>query len=403
MRLVLAVSLAALFGCGGGGSAQPETPRVETPKAVAEFTTIDLNTIDNYARPTLPAHFNRQVLADDNSPETNRLEDKIATLGRVLFYDKRLSTNDTVACASCHRQSNGFTDSQRFSKGVDGSTLTSAHSMRLANLRFFKPGSMFWNRRATSVEALVSEPLQAPSEMGWDSAAGGMPALLTKMRSLSYYPPLFAFAFGDGSISEQRVQNALAQFLRAMVSYNSRWDIGYAQIYKPDKDERLLLMENLPNLTEQENTGRMRFMARGVNNMGLGCAECHVPPTFGLVADSKSNGLDPDETTVFKVPSLRNAAITGPYMHDGRFATLVEAIRHYQSPKMGPALDRRLKKAILIPESPFSANLVPTGFEVPQGIGFGGEADIEAIAAFLATLTDSTLLTDPRFSDPFRR
>ena len=86
-----------------------------------------------------------------------------------------------------------------------------------------------------------------------------------------------------------------------------------------------------------------------------------------------------------------------------RFATLVEAIRHYQSPKMGPALDRRLKKAILIPESPFSANLVPTGFEVPQGIGFGGEADIEAIAAFLATLTDSTLLTDPKFSDPFRR
>jgi cytochrome c peroxidase len=124
----------------------------------------------------------------------------------------------------------------------------------------------------------------------------------------------------------------------------------------------------------------------GVADGGAGCSACHLPPTFALAADSRSNGLDPGETRLFKAPSLRSAGLTGPYMHDGRFDTLAEVIDFYdRGVDDGPALDPRLRQG-----------------GGPQRLGLGA-ADRAAVVAFLLTLNDPVLTTDPRFGDPFRR
>jgi cytochrome c peroxidase len=377
MASTLAVVLAA---CSSGGSAQPTA----TPAGVAEFTTIDFGNVANYSAPKLPAYFDRTVAALDNSPAVNAIDDRVATLGRVLFYDLRLSTNDRASCASCHQQSLGFTDSMRFSNGISGAATTDFHAMRLGNLRYWQPGSTFWDRRVASVEAQASNPFHSLVEMGWGGPAGGMDALIRKMGATAYYPDLFAWSFGSSTITEARIQRALAQFVRAMISSSSRWDQGYARVFSPTAPDRALNLD-LPNFTRQENRGRQLFMT-GVGQGGAGCSSCHVPPTFALTADSRSNGLDAGETRLFKAPSLRNVGLTGPYMHDGRFATLAEVIDFYDAGiQEGPALDHRLRQA-----------------RAPQRLNLDAE-DRAALVAFLMTLTDRALTTDARFGDPFRR
>jgi cytochrome c peroxidase len=384
-----------LAGCGGGGSegatgvntmpaAMNPTPLPPTSyPAVAQFLDLDLAAPANYANPALPAHYDARAFADDNTPAGEPIDDRIATLGRVLFHDRRLSVNDTISCASCHRPEHGFSDPLRFSVGVAGTQFTAAHSMRLGNVRFFRPGSMFWDKRAATLELQATEPIRHPVEMGFDAANGGIEALLAKMGALAYYPELFSFAFGDPAVTVARIQRALAQFQRSMISSASRWDTAYAMVYDPAAPDRGLERE-APGLTEQENRGRALFIlppGRG----GLGCAGCHVPPTFGLAANSLSNGLDAGETRNFKSPSLKNVALGGPYMHDGRFATLAEVVEHYDSGvKDGPALDNRLRG----PGGPRVLNL--------------SAADKAALVAFLRTLDDPQLGNDPRFSNPFR-
>ncbi|WP_404368053.1 cytochrome-c peroxidase [Sphingomonas sp. MMS24-J45] len=407
--LLLSCALAPLLtlaACGGGGTGTtattaavattpspapaPATPTPSpaatsaTPTGVADFTTVDFAAIANYASPTLPAYYDATVAADDNTPAGNAITDRVATLGRVLFYDKRLSTNDTTSCASCHQQANGFTDPRRFSTGVSGAAFTTAHAMRLGNIRYYRPGSMFWDKRAASVEAQASQPIQNVIEMGWDGAAGGLPALITKMNATSYYPDLFTFAFGSATITEARIQQALAQFERAMVSAGSKWDTGYATVFSATAPNRNLNVD-LANFSAQENRGRTLFMT-GPGAGGAGCAACHVPPTFALAPNSQSNGLDAGETIVFKSPSLKNVAIVGPYMHDGRLATLADVVEHYNSGvQNGPALDNRLR---------------PGG--VPQRLNLS-VADKAALVAFMQTLTDTNLVVDPKFSNPFKK
>jgi cytochrome c peroxidase len=291
----------------------------------------------------------------------------------VLFYDKKLSINDTVSCASCHQQPLGFSDSARFSAGVGG--LTTAHSPRLGNVRFYAPGSMFWDKRARSLEAQASQPITNAVEMGFSSGFG---ALTSKMSGIPYYPDLFVFAFGSADITEARIQQALAQFERAMVSSDSRWDSAYAQVFTPGGDRSLNV--DLPGFSPQENRGRALFM--GGTGAGVTCAACHVPPTFALAADAGGIGLDAGEATVFKAPSLKNAG-RGPYMHDGRFATLEQVMDHYdRGIQAGPALDNRLRNR--------------NGFNLSN-------ADRSALAAFLRTLDDPKLTSDPRFSNPVRQ
>lgn len=375
-----AVTVAATLAVAACDGAQ----RTATPAGVAEFTTIDFAEVDNYAAPPLPPYFDETVAALDNSPETNAVDDRVATLGRVLFYDLRLSTNDRASCASCHQQALGFTDSMRFSNGISSAATTDAHAMRLGNIRYWQPGSTFWDRRVASVEAQASRPLHSLVEMGWGGAAGDIDDLIGKLSATSYYPDLFAWAFGSSAITEPRIQRALAQFVRAMVSSSSRWDTGYAQVFSPGAMNRALDVD-LPNFTPLENRGRHLFMT-AVGDGGAGCSACHLPPTFALVANSHSNGLDAGETQLFKAPSLRSAGLTGPYMHDGRFATLAEVVDFYdRGVQAGPALDPRLRQS-----------------QRPQRLNLGTE-DRAALVAFLLTLNDTVLIADARFSNPFRK
>jgi cytochrome c peroxidase len=379
-RLIASALALALAACGSAESTQ----RTATPASVAELTTIDFANVANYSAPTLPAYFDQTVTALDNTPPSNAINDRVATLGRVLFYDLRLSTNNRASCASCHQQAVGFTDPMRFSNGISSADTTDLHAMRLGNLRYWQPGSAFWERRVASVEAQVSHPLGSAVELGWSGPAGDFDDLVRKMAATPDYPDLFSWAFGSAEITETRIQLALAQFVRAMVSSSSRWDTGYAQVFSPTAPNRALDVD-LPNFTPQENRGRALFMA-GVRQGGAGCASCHLPPTFALAADARSNGLDAGETRLFKAPSLRSVGLTGPYMHDGRFATLAQVVDFYDHGiQPGPALDTRLKQG-----------------HTPRRLSLSA-VDRDALVAFLMTLSDPALTTEARFSDPFRR
>ncbi len=380
LRAFACASLLIVSACSAGQRGESS----ETPDAVADFTTIDFGKVANYANPALPPYFDETVAALDNTPPTNRVDDRIATLGRVLFYDLRLSTNNRASCASCHQRAFGFTDPMRFSNGISTAATTEAHAMRLANIRYWKPGTAFWDRRADTVEAQVSHPIHSLVELGWGGAAGGMDDLIAKLQGTAYYPELYAWAFGSPSVTEQTTQRALAQFLRAMISHSSRWDAGYAKVFAPDAPNRALDVD-LPNFSPQENRGRHLFMT-AASQGGAGCSACHLPPTFALAQDAHSNGLDAGETHLFKAPSLRNVGLTGPYMHDGRFATLADVVDFYDSGIVaGPALDARLRKD-----------------GAPLRLGLNS-TDRAALVAFLKTLDDPGFIADERFADPFRR
>ncbi len=250
--LILSTCL-GLVACGGGSTSNTSAEianELTTPASVSAITTLNLSALANYAAPVLPAYYDGTVLALDNTPVNNVIDNKVATLGRVLFYDKRLSINDSISCSSCHQQSFGFDDPRKFSVGFSGSAFTDAHAMRLGNIRYYQPGSMFWDKRTASVELQASQPIQHPVEMGFVAGVGGINALVTKLSATPYYPDLFTFAFGDAVITEARIQQALAQFERAMVSTNSKWDSAYAQVYTPNGN-RGLGTPLLPNFTVQ--------------------------------------------------------------------------------------------------------------------------------------------------------
>jgi cytochrome c peroxidase len=382
-----------LSSCGGGGSTTA-TPTSPTPASLVglsdgayAFLKLNLNALSNFVNPVLPAHYDADVKALDNTPTNNIASDKIATLGQVLFFDKRLSVNNAVACASCHQAGNGFSDNTRFSVGFSGNAFTTAHAMRLGNSRYYSPGSMFWDKRAASTEAQASQPIINAVEMGWDASAGGIAALLTKMTASTYYPELFTFAFGDAAITEDRLQKAVAQFERSMVSTNSKWDTAYAAVYSataPNKNIGVSLLNQ--GFTASEERGRTLFIAPPQNG-GLGCVGCHSAPTFALNANSRSNGLDAGETRIFKSPSLKNVGFDSAFMHDGRFATLEAVVEHYNSGvQNGPALDNRLKDGA---GNPRRLNLAAS--------------DKTALVDFLKTLNDTVLTTDAKFSSPFKQ
>ncbi|MEM7414086.1 MAG: cytochrome c peroxidase [Gemmatimonadota bacterium] len=383
-----ATALLALgwLGLGACGSETVVPPMVEDSLPdLSPFITIDLESPPNYASVTYPAHYTAAVLAADNTPANNQITDERASLGRVLFYDTGLSINRTIACASCHVQSLGFTDAAVQSVGFEGGTTTN-HSMRLGNVRFFEGPEMFWDRRATDVEDQVLQPIQDPVEMGFDAAAGGLPALITRMEQTAYYPALFEWAFGSEGITDERMSQALAQFVRSMVSTGSRFDTAFEtaggmSLLDPNGG---IGPVDLPGFTDEENLGLQLFAGRPP--VGLGCQVCHLLPTFALIEDSESIGLDIDETVIFKSPSLKNVAVTGPYMHDGRFSTLTQVMTHYNNGVQdSPSLDDRLREP---------------GGGAPKVLGLSAD-EIAAVVAFMETLTDNDLLMDERFSNPF--
>ena len=236
-------------------------------------------------------------------------------------------------------------------------------------------------RRAATVEAQALVPILNPVEMGWQDN-GGIAALVTKLAAREYYPVLFRLAFGDAAISEDRIQRALAQFERAMISSDSRWDRAYAQVFNPALPARGL-NQNFPGFTVSEQRGKQLFMTPPGAG-GAGCSACHVPPAFSLAPNSRSNGLDAGETRLFKSPSLKDVGRSQFFMHDGRFASLIQVVNFYDSGvQNGPALDPLLRQGA----NPLRLNL--------------SESDKQALVDFMLTLNDETLGTDPRFSNPF--
>lgn len=387
-QLLLTVALAACGGDGaptatGPGDSTGATPPRRDFPAIRAALTVDPDALPAYASPAWPVHYDAAVRAREPFT-TNPVSDAGATMGRALFFDARLSINRTVSCASCHAQALGFTDSARFSVGFDGVRRTALHSMRLANLRLQPEPGFFWDRRAASLEAQVIQPILDDREMGFTEAVGGVDSLMRRLRTVPLYPELATLAFGDADVTVDRMRRALAQYVRSLVSTGSRWDAGYAQVFAPQAPDRGVNVP-VPGLTAEENRGRQLFMQPPPAG-GAGCAGCHAPPTFLLAPGVRGNGLDAGETRVFKSPSLQNVAVRGPYMHDGRHATLEEVIRCYaREVRDGPALDQRLRAA---GGGPLRLTLSP--------------ADERALVAFLRTLTDATMLADPKFATPFR-
>lgn len=382
--ILLAALCVTASACSDSNSTGTSSTTDSFPR-VTQALNIDLNQLSNYASPTYPVHYDAQARTPDNTPGTNPVTDRGATLGRVLFHDTQLSINNTKSCASCHGANVGFTDAARFSVGFDGFGKTTAHAMRLANARFYGPGDAFWDRRAASLEAQSTQPIQNAVEMGFDASHGGISALITRMKGLAYYPELFTFVYGDANITEDRMQKAIAQYVRSIVSVDSKFDQGFTQVYNAQLPDRGLNAP-FPVLTAQENRGKQLFLQPPPQG-GAGCQACHTAPTFALTGNSRSNGLDAGETRVFKSPSLKGVAVTGPYMHDGRFTSLAQVVEHYVSGiQNGPALDQRLRG--------------PDG--QPQRLQFTA-GDKAALVAFLGTLTDNTVAADKKFSDPFKR
>lgn len=319
-----------------------------------------------YAIQNLPAHFQDGAAALDNTPADNLLTDAGATLGRVLFYDKRLSHDNGVACASCHKQANGFSDANQFSAGINGQ-LTGRHSPGLANVTFYVNGRMFWDERAASLEEQALIPIQSPAEMGSTLAE-----VVTKLSQTTFYPQLFQAAFGTAEVTPERIAKAIGQFERSMVSYQSKFDTAFA----PGSSE--------PNFgavfTPDELAGEAIFDGPGR------CEGCHT--TNAHVGQQATNiGLDATVidpgagTGQFKTTSLRNAAVRGHYMHDGRFSSLQEVVEFYNSGVQdNPSLDEGLR-------NPLQLGLTPL--------------QVQQLVAYLNTLTDQTFLTSALFSDPF--
>src|SRR4029079_16049476 len=327
----------------------------------------------DHAEVGLPAHFRAaaggpSVLSLDNTPATNPITDAGGTLGRVLFYDTRLSASDAVSCGSCHHQSLGFADALVFSVGLGGA-LTPRHATGLSNARFYKRGRFFWDERASTLEDQVLDPIQNGREMGMS-----LDALAIKLSVTPYYPALFQAAFGSPGITRDRISRALAQFTRAMVSGDSRYDRAF---------DANGVANFASTLTPQEIDGERVFRQSG-------CGSCHT--TLAQAGDAPhDNGLDaaPVDTGVgggvFKTPSLRNVAVRPRFMHDGRFATLDEVVAFYDSGiQANPRLDSLLRAAD----------------GTPKRLGLTG-AERGALVAFLGTLTDSSFLTAVRFSNPF--
>ena len=326
----------------------------------------------NYANIVLPEHFSAPgVRIADNTPTDNPITDEGATLGRVLFYDTRLSRNETTSCASCHHQDRAFSDPARFSEGFSG-VPTDRNSMGLAFARFYQNGRYFWDERAETLEHQVLMPIEDPVEMGLT-----LDEAVARLEATTFYSDLFEDAFGTPTMTPERMSKALAQFVRSIVAPNSRYDQG-----RPYQEGR---GQPLPNFTEEENLGLKLFSNRAL------CSECHAGDLM-LNDRPLSNGLDvrPADQGAgagrFKVPSLRNIELTAPYMHDGRFETLEEVVEHYNSG--------------IQPHFALFASLRAPGLRQPVRMNLSDE-EKAALVAFLKTLTDETLATDPRWSDPF--
>lgn len=313
--------------------------------------------------------------------EDNPLTEAGVLLGRHLFYDPILSRDSTISCASCHKQSLAFTDGLAKSIGIDG-RVSDRSAMSLVNLAWADEG-LFWDGRVKTLEEQALHPIEDPREMDEK-----IPNLIKKLKAHNEYPGMFRKAFGINNSSEitaDHIAKALAQFQRIIISSDSRIDR-----YKWGQED---------NLSGEELDGNLMLFEEGAGFFeDAECNHCHKPKPFFALNIFKHNGLISEEEAkvnpgrslltdslhhvgTFRVPTLRNISVTGPYMHDGRLQTLEEVLDHYFSGGH-PHRNRDLNVAQLI------------------NTNFSPEHKAAMIKA-LHALTDSTLLTNPAYSNPF--
>ncbi|MGB0432109.1 MAG: cytochrome-c peroxidase [Bacteroidia bacterium] len=385
-----------LFACiflGLGSCGTDEETVIEEPKSVLPDyfgDNVDYADLENYENQPIPDYIRK-----DNT-NGNDITNSGATLGRVLFYDKNLSIDNSISCASCHKQALAFGDDQVISKGVNG--FTARHSMRLVNSRFSNEFSFFWDERAPSLEEQASEPIKDHIEMGYSGLDGNpdFNDLIIKLSNIDYYNELFVKTFGDSVITEERIKNTLAQFIRSITSFDSKYDEGMAMVESHRDD--------FPNFSDQENEGKrlysepIIFGIDGVRSGGFFCIGCHRAPEFDIDPFTQNNGVIGSavgqdlELNITRSPSLRdvvnqNGEVNGPLMHTGGFFTLGGVIDHYETVPLAnnPNLDRRL-----------SNNGEPRDLAITN-------SEKEALIAFLNTLTGNNIYTDKKWSDPFIR
>jgi cytochrome c peroxidase len=315
-----------------------------------------------------------------------------------LFYDKSLSIDNSIACGSCHKQQFAFSDTAVASKGVAGG-LTARHSMRLINSRYAVETKFFWDERAATLEIQTTKPIQDHAEMGF-SGLSGRPALsnlLVKLQAIGYYNELFKFVYGDITVTEARMQECLAQFVRSIQSFDTKYDAGRAQV--PNDGA------NFPNFTAQENLGKQLFITVPVfdpagNRIagGAGCNGCHNAPEFDIAPNSGNNGIigriapgGGIDITVTRAPSLRDVTNglgieNGPLMHTANLATVQNAVGHYNTINIAPG------------NTNLDPKLTPNG--QGQKLNLTG-AEQSALVAFIKTLSGTNVYTDTKWGSPF--
>jgi cytochrome c peroxidase len=323
-----------------------------------------------------PSHFPKMVI-----PEDNPLTVAGVDLGRRLFYEKRLSGDNSLSCGGCHSPSQSFSDENQFSTGIDGKT-GRRNSMALVNLGYQK--FFFWDGRSKSLEEQILEPVQDPIEMhqSWTDA-------VIKIKADANYRKAFYLAFGTDQVDSTLVSKAIAQFLRTMISGSSKYDVMYKQINNLPLTAKEQAISS--QITNDEWGGYDLFQSLN----GGDCFHCHNGPLMHLELFS-NNGLDntfkdlgrgevtklASDYGKFKVPTLRNIALTAPYMHDGRFQTLDEVIEHYSSGiKISPTISPLIEFAN-------QGGVQLDAFE--KGL----------IKKFLLTLTDEEFINNPKFAPP---
>lgn len=313
-------------------------------------------------------------------PADNPLTYEGVALGRYLFWEKKLSGNNAMSCGTCHLPEHGFSDTARYSRGINGQ-LGTRQAMPLVNLGWAT--TYFWDGRAVTLEKQVEGPVENPIEMAedWNHA-------VEEIKNDPLYPPLFFKAFGSTEVSKERITKAIASFMRTMISANSKFDkqrIGQYQF------------------TPEEEHGFTLFMTEGGSpdevpggSFGADCFHCHG---FGAMQFSDylfhNNGLDasftdlgrgavtgsPYDNGKFKAPSLRNVMLTAPYMHDGRFSTIEQVIEHYNGGGTpSTTIDPFMKFTV-------------------GGLQLSAQSKSD-LKAFLMCLTDTTFIHNPAFSDP---
>lgn len=321
-----------------------------------------------------PDYFGNRISIPASNPTTRQG----VYLGRMLFYETRLSSSKTISCASCHQQKLAFTDGKAFSAGIGRPARRNA--MSLANLLWVR--NFFWDGRAKGLEAQAKVPLGDPHEMG-----NYLDRAVKELQKTKLYPGLFREAFGTPVVTADRIAMAIAQFERTLISANSNYDKYLRGQYKP---------------TDHELSGMELFMNSadaGKNIRGASCAQCHGTPKMYMEL-FHNNGLDsvpkdlgreeltgmPNDRGRFRVVTLRNIALTAPYMHDGRFKNLQQVLDHYNEH--------------IQPSRTLSLSLVNRPNDVggkSLGLTAGEKSDI---ISFLNMLTDSTFTNNPKFSDP---